>query len=182
MGRPWHNLAEQLYANDVWTLQCRALCSDATGTSPRAVAENSIFLLLSLPMFRLCRMFFFRGADGILGVDLHDIIILDTTAATIQSSRPDWPTKLRGGWILNSPVTGGVWGATEHTALRFFVGGENQPLKEARVCSRIPGQVLPLMWGRADTAEMGKMVCRMIGSVEYTVAAGGPWDLLVTGS
>jgi 2-hydroxy-3-oxopropionate reductase len=75
----------------------------------------------------------------------------------------------RGGQMLDAPVTGGVWGA-QNATLRFFVGGDKTAFDRAQDVFGTLGK-LAVYIGPSGHGQIGKMVCQMIGSVEYAVAA-----------
>ena len=70
--------------------------------------------------------------------------------------------------MLDSPVTGGVWGA-QNASLRFFVGGDESAFTAQHDVYDALGRAIYI--GSSGHGQIGKMVCQMIGSVEYAVAA-----------
>jgi 3-hydroxyisobutyrate dehydrogenase-like beta-hydroxyacid dehydrogenase len=137
MGKPMgHNLLRRgfsLWVYDVVDAPVQQLSSAGAQAdcSPQEVAEYSDIMILSLPDVRVLQSVM-RGGNGVLSADLHDKVIIDTTTSTMQAS-----TELadevagRSGRMIDSPVTGGVWGA-QNASLRFFVGGDKAAFDHAQ--------------------------------------------------
>lgn len=136
--------------------------------SPHAAIEYSEAVVLSLPDVVVLRQVM-RGHKGLLKADLAGKTIIDTTTATAQAAvELAEEVAARGGWMLDSPVTGGVWGA-QNASLRFFVGGNEGAFAAQHDIYDALGRAVYI--GANGHGQIGKMVCQMIGSVEYAVAA-----------
>ena len=133
--------------------------------SPHEVASNSEVVVVSLPNVHVLADVI-QGPNGILSADFGGKTIIDTTSATLAGTR-ELAEKVAasGGWMLDSPVTGGSDGSKKAT-LSIMVGGDFDAFtKQQDVYDAIGNNIVYI--GESGHGQISKMVNQMLMAAIY---------------
>ncbi len=133
--------------------------------SPREVASISDVIVLSLPNVNVLAEVI-QGPNGILSEDVEGKTIIDTTSATFAGARElAESVAARGGWMLDSPVTGGSEGS-RNASLSIMVGGDFEAFsKQKDVYDAIGSNIVYI--GESGHGQISKMVNQMLMAAIY---------------
>ncbi len=141
----------------------------AGATSPREVALHSEVIVLSLPNAVVLSEVV-QGPDGILTAGVEGKTLIDTTSATYDITR-ELAARVaeKGGWMLDSPVTGGSEGSRKAT-LSIMVGGDFDAFcRQKDVYETIGSNIVHI--GESGHGQISKMVNQMLMAAIYCSAA-----------
>jgi 3-hydroxyisobutyrate dehydrogenase len=133
MGIPMaHNLmrtGHELVVFDIAKAHVDTLITDSNGrataaTSPKAVLDHKVEVVITmLPAAQHVKAVYL-GEDGILAGRVAGVILIDSSTIDPMSAREvAAAVALKGGLMLDAPVSGGTGGAAAGT-LTFMVGGD----------------------------------------------------------
>ena len=136
-----------------------------SGKTPGEVAQGCDVLVLSLPNVHVL-MEVVLGDSGILSVDFQGKTIIDTTSATFDGAR-DIAAKVaaHGGWMLDSPVTGGSAGS-KNASLSIMVGGDPEAFARHQDVYHAIGSNIVYI-GESGHGQISKMVNQMLMAAIY---------------
>ena len=108
--------------------------------------------------------------EEMLGADLQGKVIIDSTTAR-RSTTVELAAKVRdkGGFLLDSPVTGGVAGATAGT-LTFMVGGDEDAFRSVLDVYEAMGSNIVYI-GESGQGQLSKMVNQSLMNAIYCSVA-----------
>ena len=139
--------------------------------SPREVARQSELVLTSLPGPKEVEAVAL-GADGIIHGAVAGTIYADlSTGSPTMMRRIHAAFKAKGVHVLDSPVSGGVWGAQRGT-LQVMVGGEEAIYNEVKDVLRGVGDKVGYM-GPIGAGTIAKLVHNMISIASRGLIAEG---------
>ncbi len=139
--------------------------------SPREVARQSELVLTSLPGPKEVEAVAL-GADGIIHGAVAGTIYADLSTGSPTMMRKIHATfREKGVHVLDSPVSGGVWGAQRGT-LQVMVGGEEAIFNEVKDVLRAVGDKVGYM-GPIGAGTIAKLVHNMISIASRGLIAEG---------
>ena len=143
--------------------------------SPREVARESELILTSLPGPREVEAVAL-SVDGII----HGVVT-GTIFADLSTGSPTMMRKLyaafqdKGVHVLDSPVSGGVWGA-QRGSLQVMVGGDEGIYNEVKGVLKAIGDKVGYM-GPIGAGTIAKLVHNMISIASVSASAGVAFEV-----
>ena len=139
--------------------------------SAAAAARNAEVVVSALPAARHVEEVYL-GEDGILAVAPRGTLFIDCTTVDVDTARRvAEAARARGQVMVDSPMSGGVGGATAGT-LTFMVGGPGEGFERARPVLEAMGQNI-FHAGDAGTGAAAKICNNMMLAVQMIAVSEG---------
>jgi 3-hydroxyisobutyrate dehydrogenase-like beta-hydroxyacid dehydrogenase len=139
--------------------------------TPKEIAQECRVVVMSLPMPTDVEVVV-AGKNGILeGAKAGDLVVDLSTNAVSMVKKLDALCRDKGVSFLDSPVSGGVWGARDAT-LAIMVGGEEADFARAKPIFECIGKNIVHM-GPVGQGTVAKLVNNMMGFINGVAVVEG---------